>query len=47
MLSQRFADLDYNTLKKDVAPFVPNPSVLDIWNEELFQSITRDMLAAT
>jgi predicted nucleotidyltransferase component of viral defense system len=46
MLSQRFADLDYVTVKKDVAPFVPNPSVLDIWNENLFQSITKDMLDA-
>jgi predicted nucleotidyltransferase component of viral defense system len=46
MLSQKFADLDYDTVKKDVIPFVPNPSVLDIWNKEFFQSITKDMLGA-
>lgn len=46
MLSQRFAVLDYDNVKNDVVPFIPNPSVLDIWNKEFFQSITKEMLAA-
>lgn len=45
MLSQRFAVLDYDNVKNDVVPFIPNPRVLDVWNKEFFQSITKEMLA--
>ncbi|MPM68947.1 hypothetical protein SDC9_115884 [bioreactor metagenome] len=43
-LLTRFDSLDFQAVKQDVNPFIPNPSVLDIWDKEFFSAITRDQL---
>lgn len=46
LLMQRFASLDFEAIKKDVMPFIPDPKVLEIWSREFFGSITQDQLSA-
>ncbi|MHC1693171.1 MAG: nucleotidyl transferase AbiEii/AbiGii toxin family protein [Sphaerochaetaceae bacterium] len=46
LLMQRFASLDFEVIKKDVMPFIPDPKVLEIWSREFFNSITQDQLSA-
>jgi hypothetical protein len=43
-LLNRFESLEFQAVKQDVTPFIPNPSVLDIWDKEFFSAITRDQL---
>lgn len=43
-LLDRFDSLDFQTVKQDVSPFIPNPSVLDIWGKEFFSAITKEQL---
>lgn len=43
-LLNRFESLGFQAVKQDVTPFIPNPSVLDIWDKEFFSAITRDQL---
>ena len=43
-LKQRFMNVNYTQAKNDVAPFIKNHSVLDIWSAEFFVSITADKL---
>ena len=46
MLLKRFENLDYELIKQDVSPFIPNPKVIDIWSKEFFVVITQEMLTA-
>ena len=40
MLNDRFDKIDFSEAKKDVFPFVKNPSSLDLWSREFFRQIT-------
>ncbi len=44
LLKQKFLRVDYAQAKRDVAPFIKNLDVLDIWSTEFFSSITTDKL---
>lgn len=44
LLIERFNEIDYTSAKKDVYPFVPDKSKIDIWSKEFFVSITKDRL---
>lgn len=46
LLEQRFTEVDYESVKADVSPFIPNANVLDIWSKEFFIAITKDLLTA-
>ena len=46
LLEQRFTEVDYESIKADVLPFIPNTNVLDIWSKEFFIAITKDLLTA-
>ena len=43
MLTERFETIDYETAKKDVLPFIKDPSKLDLWNKDFFMSITDNL----
>lgn len=43
MLCEKFDSIDYVQAKKDVAPFIKDVKVLDVWSANFFKSIT-DML---
>lgn len=43
MLVQRFHSFDFEQAKNDVLPFVKDVSVLNIWCEEFFVSITQKL----
>ena len=43
MLAQRFAQLDFESAKQDVIPFLSNQSELDIWSMNFFQMITQNL----
>lgn len=43
MLEQRFAQLDFESAKQDVIPFLSNQSELDIWSINFFQMITQNL----
>lgn len=43
-LISRFSETDFPAAAKDVRPFIENPSVLNLWSEDFFSSITRDKL---
>lgn len=45
MLRDRFDSIDYNQAKKDVEPFIHNPSVMDIWSADFFKQITEGLTA--
>ena len=45
LLKARFQTIDYESVKKDVSPFIENEESLSIWKEELFLS-TLDHLQA-
>lgn len=43
ILEQRFDQIDYDTAKSDVRPFIKDQSSLDLWSREFFISITRQI----
>ena len=45
ILFQRFAAIDFSQAKADVLPFIRNPASLDAWSAELFQDMTRQLIA--
>lgn len=45
MLMERFASIDYEQAKVDVAPFIHDTSILKIWNEDFFRQITEGLTA--
>ena len=44
MLYTRFDSIDYTQAKRDVEPFIPNTSVLDIWSAAFFKQITENLV---
>ncbi len=40
MLNDKFDSIDYTQAKEDVAPFIRDTSVLDIWSADFFKQIT-------
>lgn len=43
MLYQRFAEIDFDAVKKDVYPFIKDVHQLDLWSVSFFQSITEGL----
>ena len=43
MLNKRFDTIDYEEAKKDVLPFIKDPSKLDLWRKDFFMSITDNL----
>lgn len=43
ILNNRFLSIDYEQVKKDVEPFVKDPSKLDIWSYDFFKNITENI----
>ncbi|NLB82416.1 MAG: nucleotidyl transferase AbiEii/AbiGii toxin family protein [Clostridiaceae bacterium] len=44
MLFQRFESIDFEQAKSDVAPFIRDTSVLNLWSAEFFKQITEDLI---
>ena len=44
MLFNKFKEVDFDQAKKDVRPFIKDPSVLQLWSEDFFKTITQDKL---
>ena len=42
MLIKHFSNMDIESAKKDVAPFIPDDSKISIWSNDFFVSITKD-----
>lgn len=47
LLKDRFSQLDFETAKKDVIPFLADTSELELWNSAFFQAITENLTAST
>lgn len=45
LLNNRFEEIDYESAKSDVLPFINDPATLDIWSAEFFSSITESLKA--
>ena len=43
ILEKRFEQIDYNTAKSDVRPFIKDQSNLDLWSCDFFKSITKQI----
>ena len=43
LLVKKFETIDYIDAKEDVIPFIKDVHSLDLWNKDLFVSITNDM----
>lgn len=43
ILKQRFEHIDYEQAKRDVRPFISDPSRLDLWSIDFFQSVTESI----
>ncbi len=43
MLSRRFQEIDYDSARNDVIPFIKDSRSVDIWNAEFFTTITRSI----
>ena len=43
MLFNRFDSIDYDKAKSDVAPFIRDTSVLNLWSADFFKQITEDL----
>lgn len=43
MLCDRFSAIDFEQTKRDVEPFIPDTSVLDIWSADFFTQITMNL----
>lgn len=39
LLKKRFAELDLNAAKKEVAPFLRDPATVELWSREFFESL--------
>ena len=42
-LNDKFDCIDYENAKKDVIPFIKDPSVLNIWSANFFKAITENL----
>ena len=45
MLCSRFGTIDYSQAKQDIRPFIHDPAVLNVWNEDFFRQITQALSA--
>ena len=45
MLKERFEMISYEQAKQDVLPFITEPNTLDLWSEEFFVDITKNLRA--
>ena len=45
MLKERFEMISYEQAKQDVLPFITDPNKLDLWSEEFFVDITKNLRA--
>ena len=45
LLNERFENLNFEQAKEDVLPFVRDKSELDLWSEEFFKEITKNLKA--
>lgn len=43
MLYERFDKIDYDQAKKDVMPFIRDPSCMDVWSPDFFKDISKDI----
>lgn len=43
LLNEKFKQIDYKSAKEDVIPFIEDKKSIDIWNEEFFIEITREL----
>lgn len=43
MLKERFDTIDFVQAKRDVEPFVKDPSTLEVWSSSFFKQITEDL----
>ena len=43
ILINKFKEIDYNDAKEDVKSFIEDVSSLDLWNENFFIEITKDL----
>ena len=43
MLRERFEMINYEQAKQDVLPFIADPNKLDLWSEEFFVDITKNL----
>lgn len=43
MLYERFDTIDYEQAKADVAPFIRNESVMNLWSADFFKQITENL----
>lgn len=43
LLINKFKEINYNDAKEDVMPFIKNIDSLNLWNEDFFTSITKNL----
>lgn len=43
LLNKRFENLNFEQAKEDILPFVRDKSKLDLWSEEFFKAITKNL----
>ena len=43
LLNEKFKEIDYKIAKEDVMPFIKKKKSIDIWNEEFFIEITKEL----
>jgi len=43
LLENRFNEVDFETAKQDVAPFISDISKLDLWTKKFFKDITKSI----
>lgn len=44
LLLERFDSIDFEQAKKDVLPFIPDKSKIEIWSKEFFTDITSNLI---
>ena len=44
LLLERFDSIDFEQAKKDVLPFIPDKSKIEIWSKEFFTDITTNLI---
>ena len=45
MLTEKFKEINYSNAKEDVKPFIKDVQTLDLWNENFFIDITKNLKA--
>ena len=42
LLTKRFSDIDFDSAKRDVYPFLRNTTTIDVWGVDFFKQITEN-----